>query len=104
MPGTSNFIGELLILVGIMYQGYYLGVFAAVIGIFLCTVYSMWMYNKIIFMIPKFNYIIITDLYLFEIIVLTPLIIFIFFMGIKPSMLFNLLSSSVLLHFFEQFN
>ncbi len=104
MPGTSNFIGELLILVGIMYQGYYLGVFAAVIGIFLCTVYSMWMYNKIIFMIPKFNYIIITDLYLFEIIVLTPLIVFIFFMGIKPSMLFNLLSSSVLLHFFEQFN
>ena len=104
MPGTSNFVGELLILVGIMYQGYYLGVLVAVIGIFLCTVYSMWMYNKIIFMIPKFNYVVVTDLYLFELVVLMPLIVFIFFMGIKPSILFNLLSSSVLLHFFEQFN
>ncbi len=104
MPGTSNFIGELLIVLGIMYQGYYLGIIIAVIGIFLCTVYSMWMYNKTVFMIPKFFYIIITDLYIYEIIVLTPLILFIFLMGIKPSILFNVLSSSILLNFFEQFN
>ena len=87
-----------------MYQGYYLGIIIAVIGIFLCTVYSMWMYNKTIFMIPKFSYVIITDLYIYEIIILMPLVIFIFFMGIKPSILFNVLSSSILLNFFEQFN
>lgn len=104
MPGTSNFIGELLILIGIMYQGYYLGIVAAVLGIFFCTVYSMWLYNKIIFLIPKFSYVIITDLYIFEMIVLFPLIIFIFFMGLKPSIFLSLISSSVLLNFFEQFN
>lgn len=104
MPGTSNFIGELLILIGIMYQGYYLGMFTAVLGIFFCTVYSMWLYNKIIFLIPKFSYVIIADLYIFEIIVLFPLVIFIFFMGIKPSIFFNLINSSVLLNFLEQFN
>lgn len=104
MPGTSNFIGELLILIGIMYQGYYLGIFAAILGIFFCTVYSMWLYNKIIFLIPKFTYIITADLYIFEIILLFPLMIFIFFMGVKPSIFFNLIASSVLLNFFEQFN
>lgn len=104
MPGTSNFIGELLIVIGILYQGYYLGIIIAVMGIFFCTVYSMWMYNKTIFMIPKFAYIVISDLYIYEIIVLSPLVIFIFFMGIKPSILFNVLSSSILLNFIEQFN
>ena len=101
MPGTSNFIGELLILIGILYNGNIMGIIAAIFGIFLCTVYSMWMYNKVIFLLPKFNYLVITDLYFFEIIILLPLIFFMFFLGIYPISLLSMLDYSVNYHFLE---
>jgi proton-translocating NADH-quinone oxidoreductase chain M len=87
MPGTSNFIGELLILNGIIYVQYYSAFIAAAFGIFLCTVYSMWMYNKIVFLLPKYNYIIISDLYIFEIILLIPLIVLMVVLGIFPNII-----------------
>lgn len=104
MPGTSNFIGEILILTGVMYQAYYIAIFSAIIGIFLCTVYSMWMYNKTVFLLPKFSYIIVTDLYFFEIIILVPLIILMLFFGIIPTSVFSLLDFSILYFFFEYIN
>jgi NADH-quinone oxidoreductase subunit M len=104
MPGTSNFVGELLIITGIMYQGYIIGLISGIIGIFLCTVYSMWMYNKVIFLLPKFYYVIIPDLYFFEIIILTPLIIMMLFLGISPISLFSLLDFSIVYNWIELLN
>jgi proton-translocating NADH-quinone oxidoreductase chain M len=104
MPGTSNFVGELLIITGIMYQGYTIGLISGIIGIFLCTVYSMWMYNKVIFLLPKFYYVIIPDLYFFEIIILTPLIIMMLFLGISPISLFSLLDFSIVYNWIELLN
>lgn len=101
MPGTSNFVGELLILTGIMYQGYKVALIAAIIGIFLCTVYSMWMYNKVVFMLPKFNYIVITDLYFFEIIILISLVILMLYLGIIPISVFSLLDYSIIYNYIE---
>jgi proton-translocating NADH-quinone oxidoreductase chain M len=104
MPGTSNFVGELLILCGIVYQGHIIGLVAGIVGIFLCTVYSMWMYNKVIFLLPKFNYIVITDLYFFEIVLLLPLVFFMLFFGIYPISLLSMLDYSVNYHFIELLN
>jgi proton-translocating NADH-quinone oxidoreductase chain M len=104
LPGTSNFVGELLILNGILYQGYIIGVFAAIIGIFLCTVYSMLMFNKIAFLFPKLSNVTIPDLYFFEMIILTPLVVLMFFLGIFPTCLFSLLDFIIIYNWIELFN
>lgn len=104
MPGTSNFIGELLIMLGIMYQGSYISIISASIGIFLCTVYSFWMYNKIIFMIPKYNYTKIPDLFFYEIIILIILLILMLLFGIFPNSITSILNFQVLYFFLECFN
>ena len=101
MPGTSNFVGELLILTGIVYTQYYSAFISASFGIFLCTVYSMWMYNKIIFLLPKYSYIIVTDLFIFEIVLLTPLVILMLILGIFPNIINQYLSYSVIFHYFS---
>lgn len=101
MPGTSNFVGELLILIGVMYKGYNIAVLSAIVGIFLCTVYSIWMYNKVIFLLPKYYYVLIMDMYFFEMIILIPLIILMLFFGIIPISVFSLLDFSILYFFIE---
>ena len=104
MPGTSNFIGELLILNGIIYTDFYSATIAAIIGIFLCTIYSMWMYNKIIFLLPKYYYTIITDLFFFEIIILIPLVIYMLILGIVPDIINDYLTYSIHFHFLNIFS
>jgi proton-translocating NADH-quinone oxidoreductase chain M len=47
-PGTSNFIGELLIFVGIFSSNEFVTIFAAS-GIVLAAVYSIWLYNRVCF-------------------------------------------------------
>lgn len=54
-PGTSNFVGELLILVGIFEKNSTIMVFAAS-GIILSAIYSIWLYNRIIFGSLKVKY------------------------------------------------
>jgi proton-translocating NADH-quinone oxidoreductase chain M len=104
MPGTSNFVGELLILCGLMYNGNHVAIIAAVVGIFLCTVYSMWMYNKVIFLLPKFYYLVVYDLFFFEIIILLFLVILMIFLGIFPVYLLSYIDYSVHYNFLEIFN
>ena len=104
MPGTSNFVGELLILCGIMYSGNSIAMIGAVIGIFLCTIYSMWMYNKVTFLLPKFYYLVVPDLFFFEIIILIPLVLLMLFFGVFPIYLLNILDYNMHYNFFELFN
>ena len=47
-PGTSNFVGELLILIGIFETNAIVMVFAAT-GIVFSAIYSIWLFNRIIF-------------------------------------------------------
>ena len=54
-PGTSNFIGELLILVGIFEKNSLIMFFSAT-GIVLSAIYSIWLYNRIIFGALKLKY------------------------------------------------
>jgi len=103
LPGTSNFIGELLILCGIAYSHLFVSLIAAAIGIFLCTIYSIYTYNKIIFLMPyKYN-IYISDLYLFEYIVLLPLIFFSLYLGVFPNIVLDSLQNVQLYNFINIF-
>jgi NADH:ubiquinone oxidoreductase subunit 4 (subunit M) len=54
-PGTSNFVGELLILVGLFEKNSIITLFAAT-GIVFSAVYSIWLYNRIIFGSLKIKY------------------------------------------------
>jgi len=104
MPGTSNFIGELLILCGLMYSNNGIAIICSIIGIFLCTIYSMWMYNKIIFLLPRFYYLVVFDLFFFEIIILITLVFLMVYLGIQPNCVNNYLSHSIFYHYSELFS
>lgn len=85
MPGTSNFIGEFMLVAGISYSGLWFGVFALVCGIFFGTVYNMWLFNKMSFGIPYYSLMNTTrDVTLSEFIILLVLVIYMLWMGIYP--------------------
>lgn len=54
-PGTSNFIGELLILTGIFRSNSLIMIFAAT-GIVFSAIYSIWLFNRIVFGAVKTKY------------------------------------------------
>ena len=84
-PGTTGFIGEFLILAGIFKTNVITAIISA-LGVILCGAYSLWLYNRIIFGNLKIDYTIkFKDMDLKEFIVLAPLFILIFFMGIYPT-------------------
>lgn len=84
LPGTSNFIGEFLLLYGIFNLSKMLG-FVATLGVILSGAYSLWLYNRIIFGNIKISYTkVFQDLNLREFVILFSLLIFVFILGIAP--------------------
>ena len=55
-PGTSNFISELLVLIGITEKSISLMIIAA-IGMLFSSIYSIWLFNRLIFGNPKLSFI-----------------------------------------------
>ena len=102
-PGTSNFIGEILILVGIFETNTFVMVIAAFSSILTIT-YSMWLFNRIIFGGVRLNFIkYYTDLFLWEFEILAYFAFCIIIIGIKPNLILNIsyMSSMNLLQFIE---
>nr|QNR39866.1 NADH dehydrogenase subunit 4 [Cyanidiococcus yangmingshanensis]UNJ18948.1 NADH dehydrogenase subunit 4 [Cyanidioschyzonaceae sp. 2 FvB-2021] len=84
-PGTSNFIGEFLILVGLSQSSALLTIFSA-FGIILSASYCLWFYNRIVFGNLKekyFNF--LQDISKKEFIALLPLIILTLWIGLYPN-------------------
>ena len=48
LPGTSSFVGEFLLLLGI-YKTNVMSAIVGALGVILCGAYSLWLYNRIIF-------------------------------------------------------
>ena len=48
LPGTSSFVGEFLILVGVFQTNPFVATFAAT-GMILGGAYSIWLYNRVVF-------------------------------------------------------
>nr|YP_009117146.1 NADH dehydrogenase subunit 4 [Acrasis kona]AID52062.1 NADH dehydrogenase subunit 4 [Acrasis kona] len=100
LPSTSNFIGELLIIKGIIYNNYKISIFIIIINILFCTIYSMWLYNKITFLLPKFYWIIVMDLNYTEFLILSIILFYVLFFGFFPNYVLCILDTSVLYYYF----
>lgn len=84
IPGTSSFTGEFLLLAGI-YKTNIITAIISAFGVILCGSYSLWLYNRIVFGNIKVNYTLkFIDISFREFMIIVPLFIFIFVMGIYP--------------------
>ena len=89
LPGTSGFVGEFLILVGVFQVSTWVAALAAT-GIVLGAAYMLWLYRRVIFgKLTKEDLKSILDL------IFTPLIILTLWMGIYPTPFLDIMSASV---------
>jgi NADH-quinone oxidoreductase subunit M len=89
-PGTSNFIGEFVILVGIFSRNTFL-VFCAGTGIVLSAIYSIWLFNRICFGTLKVKYIsLYSDMTIHEFLILGVLTLLMFILGFNSQIIFDL--------------
>jgi proton-translocating NADH-quinone oxidoreductase chain M len=92
-PGTSNFVGEFLILIGICEHNL-LVTFIATISIILTAVYSIWLYNRIVFgSLTSKYYINFADLSLKEFYIMFIFSFLSVLLGLKPNIILNITES-----------
>tara|TARA_Y100000590_G_C15677748_1_gene998640 strand:+ start:489 stop:1985 length:1497 start_codon:yes stop_codon:yes gene_type:complete len=95
LPGTSGFIGEFLVLVGVFQKSIIVAVLAS-LGIILAAAYMLWLYRRVIFgkiissEIKELN-----DLNKTEISIFASLIFLILFFGVYPEPLINTVDISI---------
>jgi len=94
LPGTSSFVGEFLILVGIFQTNTVVTVLSAT-GMVLGGAYSLWLFNRISYGIPKEGMGRSLDRNRRELISLLPLRVRTLRLGIYPEMRLNRIHSSV---------
>ncbi len=95
LPGTSGFIGEFLVLVG-LFQTSVFATACLATGLILGATYMLWLYRQVIFgALTSDNVKALLDLELREKIILYPLIVLVFWMGIYPKPILDITSASV---------
>lgn len=95
LPGTSGFVGEILVLIGSFKYNYWIAFFAAT-GVILSACYSLWLYRRVVFgEISNEKVKKLTDLNKNEYLILTPLLIMTIILGFYPALILDLISSSV---------
>jgi len=95
LPGTSGFVGEILVLIGSFKYNYLVAFFAAT-GVVLSACYSLWLYRRVVFGEIKNEKIKgLLDLNKNEILILTPLIVMTILLGFYPSIVLDMISTSV---------
>lgn len=88
-PGTSNFVGETLILIGICENNIFIALFTG-IGIILSGVYSMWLYNRLFFGTLRIHTNqLYMDITILEFFILSPLIFLMFLIGFNSNFIIN---------------
>lgn len=84
LPGTSSFVGEFLLLIGLFEANPVATIFGAS-SIILGGIYSLWLLNRIVYGNLKLQYLqSFTDLTKKEVFVLCPLTLAVFVVGIYP--------------------
>ena len=95
LPGTSGFIGEFLILVGVFKVNYIVAILATT-GVVLAAAYMLWLYRRVVFgKIINSNLKKMKDLNLLEIYMLFPLAFLTVLFGFYPEPLFNTVEVSI---------
>jgi NADH-quinone oxidoreductase subunit M len=95
LPGTSGFVGEFLVLVGIFRENTWIAAFATT-GVILSASYGLWLYRKVVFgALDKATLRSMFDLSRREIAILVPLIVLTIFFGVYPMPVFNVTGQAV---------
>jgi NADH-quinone oxidoreductase subunit M len=95
MPGTSGFVGEFLVLVGVFQVNTWVALLATT-GIILGAAYMLWLYRRVIFgKLTRDDLKDILDLSPREIAVFVPLIVVMLWMGIYPTSFIEVMDASV---------
>lgn len=93
-PGTVGFVGEFLLMFSFLFVSK-MAFFFSSLGFLISITYSFWLYNRISFLLP-FHIFIFSDLSKREFFVTLPFIIMIFFFGLYPSCILNILEPTSL--------
>jgi NADH-quinone oxidoreductase subunit M len=95
LPGTSGFIGEFLVMVGLFQVNTWVAAFICT-GIILGAAYMLWLYARVVFgEMTKDSLKTILDLDRREIAVFAPLVAMVLWMGIYPASFFAVMEPSV---------
>lgn len=95
LPGTSGFVGEILVLVGVFQVNQWVAALAALGGI-LGAAYSLYLYRRIVFgALTKENLKAILDMNRREVLVFAPLIFLTIFAGVYPQPFLDVMAVSV---------
>jgi NADH-quinone oxidoreductase subunit M len=95
LPGTSGFIGEILILIGAFQKSFLVAVLAS-IGVILGAAYMLWLYKRVVFgKLEKNELKELKDLNLSEGIVLFSLVVLVLFFGFYPNLILDTVHVSV---------
>jgi NADH:ubiquinone oxidoreductase subunit 4 (subunit M) len=96
LPGTSNFIGEFIILIGLIQTSVIATIFSTS-GIILSASYCLWFYNRLIFGNLKENYFkFLQDISKKEFMALIPLVILTLIMGLYPNIFLHSIHITIL--------
>ena len=101
LPGTSNFIGEFLVLVGTSYASFAM-VLISMGGILLAAAYMLWMLQRVVLGEPKTEVAkVLPDLSNRELATLIPLAVLVLCIGLYPGPLMEMMDASVI-HLIQQ--
>ncbi|WP_404378909.1 NADH-quinone oxidoreductase subunit M [Caenispirillum salinarum] len=95
LPGTSGFVGEFLIILGVFQVNTWVALLAAT-GLILGAMYMLWLYRQVIFgKLDKDDVKAMLDLSKREIAILAPLVVLVLWMGIYPASFLDPMSVAV---------
>ena len=95
LPGTSGFVGEILVLVGTFKANTWVAALIAT-GMVLGAAYMLYLYRRVIFgELTKEHLMKITDLNKREILIFAPLVVIVIWMGVYPAPFLEAIDSSV---------
>jgi NADH-quinone oxidoreductase subunit M len=95
LPGTSGFVGEILVIVGVFEINSWVALLAAT-GAFLGVAYMLWLYRRVFFgALVKDELKTFKDLRPNEVIAFAPLVVITLLMGIYPSLFLDPMKASV---------
>ncbi len=94
LPLTAGFVGEFLMITGLLQQSIWFAVFGGITMI-LSAIYMLYAYQRIMLGEKNINFEVITDIRPMDYLILVPLIAIILILGIYPQPVFNLVETSV---------